>query len=84
MVPYDFTSKGRLADWHQYPTITTMTGEGRGFCAGLLTFPSDSISACREVGRRRLGTEQFRPAIAFCLSDHDYRDELLFSLFQVL
>jgi hypothetical protein len=26
-----------------------------------------------------LRTEQFRPAIVFCLSDHDYRDEHFFS-----
>jgi hypothetical protein len=32
----------------------------------------------------RLRTEQFRPAIAFRLSDHDGRDEHFFSLFQIL
>jgi len=42
-----------------------------------------SISHCGEAHLRRLRTEQFRPAIGFRLSDHDSRDDLFFSLFQV-
>jgi len=44
--------------------------------------PSDAQSALAESRSIRLRTEQFRSAIAFRLSDHVFRDEHFFSLFQ--
>ncbi len=83
-VPFDFTFAGSrlialISDNYNDDSARP------GILCRIAHIPSDSsISDCREVDLRRLRTEQFRPAIAFCLSDHDYRDEHFFSLFQVL
>ena len=60
----------------------TMTASGFGFCAGLLTWRG-AIRREQTSYSTTKRSEQFRPAIAFALSDHGDRDEHFFSLFQV-
>jgi hypothetical protein len=71
-VPFDFTFAGISADCDDLRQFNDDSA-GTGILCRIAHIPSDSsISHHEEDDLHRLRTEQFRSAIAFCLSDHDY------------